>query len=137
LSTDQWQLITGVPDRFGEGLLPPIRDDHNWRVVQAQVDGKLVCFDATTGQHAWDIQLETPPSAIITGDVDGDDMVEFMFGGQNGKLYIYRDAGDHPEEVWQKQFDGPVGTPLLADIDGDGKSEIILSIGDGNIVVLK
>jgi len=47
-------------------------------------------------------------------------VVEFMFGGQNGKLYIYRDAGDHLEEVWQKQFDVPVNTPLLADIDGNG-----------------
>jgi len=137
LSTDQWQLAAGFPDRFSEGLLPSVKDGRNWRIVQAQVDGKFVCFDAMTGQHAWDIQLETAPSAIISGDVDGDGMVEFLFGGQNGKLYVYRDAGDHPDGVWQKQFDGPVGTPLLADLDGDGKSEIILSIGDGNIVVLK
>ena len=100
------------------------------------MDGKLICFDAATGQHAWEISLVTAPSAIVTGDVDGDGRDEFLFGGQDGNLYVYRDAGDHPEEVWRKEFDAPVGTPLLADINGDGKSEIIVSVGDGNIVVL-
>ncbi|MFH1634576.1 MAG: FG-GAP-like repeat-containing protein [Chloroflexota bacterium] len=68
--------------------------------------------------------------------MDGDGRDEFLFGGQDGNLYVYRDAGDHPEEVWRKGFDGPVGTPLLADINGDDKSEIIVSVGDGNVVVL-
>ena len=137
----------GSYHHFSEGLLPPSplstphsqrgrRGSEGWRVVLAQVDGKLVCFDAATGQQAWEISLITAPSAIVTGDIDGDGRDEFLFGGQDGNLYVYRDAGDHPEEVWCKNFDGPVGTPLLADINGDGKSEIIVSVGDGNVVVL-
>jgi len=135
LSTDQWRFAASSYHHFSEGLLPPC-EGCGWRVVQAQVDGKLICFDAETGQHAWEISLATAPSAIVTGDVDGDGRDEFLFGGQDGNLYVYRDAGDHPEEVWRKGFDGPVGTPLLADINGDGKSEIAVSVGDGNIVVL-
>ena len=135
LSTDQWRFAASSYHHFSEGLLPPC-DGRGWRVVQAQVDGKLVCFDAATGKHHWEMSLITAPSAIVTGDVDGDGHDEFLFGGQDGNLYVYRDAGNHPEEVWRKGFDGPVGTPLLADINGDGKSEIIVSIGDGNLVVL-
>ena len=135
LSTDEWRFAASSYHHFSEGLLPPC-EGRGWRVVQAQVDGKLICFDAATGQHAWEISLVTAPSAIVTGDVDGDGRDEFLFGGQAGNLYVYRDAGDHPEEVWRKGFDAPVGTPLLADINGDGKSEIIVSVGDGNIVVL-
>ncbi|MBM3239236.1 PQQ-like beta-propeller repeat protein [Candidatus Poribacteria bacterium] len=135
LSTDQWRFAASSYHHFSEGLLPPC-GERGWRVVMAQVDGKLICFDATTGQHTWEISLTTAPSAIVTGDVDGDGRDEFLFGGQDGNLYVYRDVGDHPEEVWRKGFDGPVGTPLLADINGDGRSEIIVSIGDGNVVVL-
>ncbi len=135
LSTDQWRLAASSYHHFSEGLLPP-GEGRGWRVVQAQVDGKLVCFDAETGEHAWEMSLSTAPSAIVTGDVDEDGRIEFTFGGQDGILYVYRDAGDHPDEVWRKEFDGPVGTPLLADINGDGKSEMIVSLGDGNVVVL-
>ena len=135
LSTDQWRLAASSYHHFSEGLLPP-GDGRGWRVVQTQVDGRLICFEAETGGHAWEISLATAPSGIVTGDVDGDGRDEFLFGGQDGNLYVYRDAGDQPEEVWRQGFDGPVGTPLLADVNGDGKSEIIISVGDGNIFVL-
>lgn len=135
LSTDRWRLATDAANGFSEGLLPPTAG-RDWRVVQARVDGRLVCFDPATGGHAWEMSLTTAPSSILTGDVDGDGRPEFFFGGQDGNLYVYRDAGDRPEEVWRKGFDGPVGTLLLADMNGDGKSEMVVSVGDGHVVVL-
>ena len=40
---------------------------------------------------------------------------------------------DSSQEIWTKRFDAPVGTAVLADLDGDSKSEIVVSVGDGNI----
>jgi hypothetical protein len=38
--------------------------------------------------------------------------------------------------VWRKRFAAPVGTPLLADLDGDSTSEVVVSVGDGDVYVL-
>ncbi|MFH1634575.1 MAG: hypothetical protein ABIG63_11295 [Chloroflexota bacterium] len=49
LSTDQWRLAANSYHHFSEGILPPC-EGRGWRVVLAQVDGKLICFEAATGQ---------------------------------------------------------------------------------------
>ncbi len=134
LPTERWPLLVGG-ERFVEGLLPPSRG-RGWRGVQAEADGMLVCFDATTGRVAWRMPLGTAPSGIVTGDVDGDGRPEAMLGGLDGRLLVVRDGGERGEVVWSKMFDGPVGTPLLADLDGDGKVEVAVSVGDGYIYVL-
>ena len=101
-------------------------------------------LNGLTGQPLWERDeipgierhFQAMGGRTAVWDYDGDGQNEFLFGGQDGNLYVYRDSGDHPEQVWRKEFDAPVGTPLLADINSDGKSEIIVSVGDGNIVVL-
>lgn len=135
LSTDTWGFYTEPGLRFGEGLLPPEKG-RGWRVVQAQVDGRLICFDAENGRHAWEMRLPAAPSAIVTGDVDHDGRTEFLFGGQDGGLYAYRDLGDRAELVWRLSLAGPVGTPVLADLDNDGQCEIAVGVGDGSLVVI-
>jgi hypothetical protein len=80
--------------------------------------------------------LQTASSGIISGDVNGDGEPEALLGGHDGALIAIRDGGDRAQKVWRKRFDAPVGTTLLADLDGDSKSEIVVSVGDGNIYVL-
>jgi hypothetical protein len=134
LPTEQWPLPVGNY-RFTEGLLPPTRQ-RGWRGAQVEADGALVCFDVASGKHLWKMPLPTAPSAIISADVTGRGEPEFLFGGEDGNLYVVRDAGDHAEVVWRKAFDAPVATPILADVNGDGKSEIIVSVADGFVYVL-
>ena len=114
-------------------------DDKNrrgWRGLQVEADGTLVCFDVATGTTFWRMPLHTATSGIKSGDVDGDREPEALIGGHDGTLLVIRDGRDRGQEVWKKRFDAPVGTTLLADLDGDSQSEIVLSVGDGNIYVL-
>lgn len=85
---------------------------------------------------AWRLPLETAPSGIVTGDIDGDGQPDLLLGGQDGVLRALRDRGDRAERLWNKSFAGPVGTPLLADLNGDGKIEAVVSAGDGSVYVL-
>jgi hypothetical protein len=139
LPTDRWALPTGG-ERFTEGLLPPSGVEaaqgirRGWRGLQVEADGTIVCFDAATGEAYWRMPLGTAPSAIITGDVDG--LPEALVGGHDGALMAISDGGERGREVWRARFDAPVGTALLADLDGDSRSEIVVSVGDGNIYVM-
>jgi hypothetical protein len=141
LPAGRWPLHVGS-ERFVEGLLPPsqVRAEkairRGWRALQAEADGTLVCFDATTGRTFWTMPLPTAPSGIISGDVDGDGSPEALLGGQDGHLRVIRDGGEQGQLLWRKPFDAPVGTPLLADLDGDGTSEAVVSVGDGRVYVL-
>ncbi len=80
--------------------------------------------------------LQPASSGIITGDIDGDGEPEALLGGQDGSLLAIRDGGHRGQVVWRKQFDAPVGTPLLADLNGDSRSEVVVSVSDGNVYVL-
>lgn len=134
LPTERWPQRNGNSG-FNEGLLPPSKT-RGWRGVQMEADGTIYCFDAENGTNYWKSAIPTSAAGIVTGDVDGDGSADVLFGGQDAMLYAIKDAGDHPETIWKKRFEGPVGTPLIADINGDGKSEIIVSVGDGNVYVL-
>ncbi|MEW6754629.1 MAG: FG-GAP-like repeat-containing protein [Candidatus Latescibacterota bacterium] len=135
LPAERWGLMVDSRQRFHEGLLPP-EGSLGWRVVQAQVDGTLVCLEPRTGQHAWEVSLASAPAPVVSGDVDGDGRCEFLLAGQDGTLSALRDAGARPEEVWSLRLGGPVGPVILADLDGDGTSEIAAAVGDGRLVVL-
>jgi outer membrane protein assembly factor BamB len=134
LPTDRWPLAIGSY-RFTEGLLPPA-GRRPWRAAQVEADGALVCFEVASGKHLWKMSLPTAPSGIISGDITGRGQPEFLFGGDDGNLYLVRDAGNHGQVVWRKQFNAPVGTPILADVNADGKSEIVVSVADGFVYVL-
>src|SRR4051812_43933852 len=78
---------------------PPSKVNNNWRALQLESDGNLSAFEARSGKHLWQKNLPGPPTAIITGDIDGDGELEALFGCRDGGLYCIRDAGDKSQVV--------------------------------------
>jgi len=70
----------------------------------------------------------TTLSNIVTGDIDGDGLDDFVVGDKLGNLYVVDING---ELLWTMKFDGVLGNPVLADVNGDGKIEILVGAGDG------
>jgi hypothetical protein len=39
--------------------------------------------------------------------------------------------------VWKARLPASVGAPVIADVDNDGASEILVSLGDGRLCLLR
>jgi len=141
LRSERWRLNPLWREGFVEGLLPPARGNaggknHGWRVGNIEADGTFRCFEARTGRTRWQLAMPTAISSITTGDVDGDGQPDFVLSGYDGRLLVVSDGGKRAKPLWSLQFDAPAGPALLADLNRDGRSELVVSVGDGNIYVL-
>jgi hypothetical protein len=114
----------GVADVDGDGKL---------EIGVIHDDGVFRCYDAVNGTLRWELPDVRQTSDVVTADVDGDGLPEFV-----ASLAAYKavDAG-HGKVLWE--VDAPVSQcpPVVADVDGDGLSEIIVGFLDGTLRVYK
>jgi MYXO-CTERM domain-containing protein len=73
-------------------------------------------------------------SSIVVGDVDGDGLEEYVFGGSDGWLYAV--TAQSGELLWALFLRYEVGDPLLIDVDGDGAVEVVAPTADSELVVV-
>jgi len=74
-------------------------------------------------------------SAPIVADINGDGIIEIVFGSDDNQLYAVR--GTDGSLAWRFETDGPVrSAPSLADINEDGIAEIVFGSDDSNIYTL-
>jgi outer membrane protein assembly factor BamB len=114
----------GVADVDGDGRL---------EIGVIHDDGAFRCYDAVNGTLRWELPDVRQTSDVVTADVDGDGLPEFV-----ASLAAYKavDVG-HGKVLWE--VDAPVSQcpPVVADVDGDGLSEIIVGFLDGTLRVYK
>ncbi len=94
--------------------------------------GFFRCYDAATGTLKWELEGIKQTTDVVTADVDGDGLPEFLAG-----LAAYKAIDQsHGKVLWEVQAPA-AGSPLVADVDGDGLCEIVLPCSDGKIRAYK
>ena len=69
---------------------------------------------------------------MISCDIDGDGLDEFIFGTSDGRLISL----GNPGVEWFIDFGDRVGNPIICDLDGDTKADILVPVADGNVYAL-
>ncbi|MBI3923117.1 MAG: VCBS repeat-containing protein [Armatimonadetes bacterium] len=144
----QWGAWT--MDRKLLWTFDPGREQHSSRhpgIADVDGDGKLEigaihnggifrCYDAATGTLKWELTGINQWTDVVTADVDGDGLPEFVAGG--GSLAAIKATGPTSGKVlWQTTLPAGTATPAIADIDGDGFGEIVVGCADGKVRICK
>jgi outer membrane protein assembly factor BamB len=114
----------GVADVDGDGTL---------EIGVIHDDGAFRCYNAATGALKWEIPEVRQTSDVVTADVDGDGLPEFV-----ASLAAYKAVDTaHGKLLWEVDIPVSQCPPVVADVDGDGQSEIIVGLRDGTLRVYK
>ncbi len=121
------------------------RDGRN-EVVVIGDRGAAMVLNGGDGRVLWEVPREVRgfTANVRMGDLDGDALDE-LYVGQcvQGSIaaaaYSFRDGFAAPRTLWQLPMAATrCGSPndLIADLDGDGMSEVLMSQGDTEMIVL-
>jgi hypothetical protein len=53
------------------------------------------------------------------------------------RIHALADTGNSARVVWKARLPASVSAPVIADVDNDGASEILVSLGDGRLCLLR
>jgi M6 family metalloprotease-like protein len=120
-----------------------IAQDGRQQIVVADTGGRILAWNAdgtsflagrTNGTF---IQLPngTTHSAVTVGDITGDNRLEIICAGDNGRVYAYTPQATPVSGFPVMTQDRITATPVLADLNHDGKQEIIVGSTDGKLYV--
>ncbi len=110
-------------DGYGEMIL---RRDRTYIVYRHLGDGELETIDSLTNDTGGDNRLGKPQIEI--DDIDGDGMVEALFGDYDGNILIYEHQGSGLFDfTWTDSLPLPDATNwmTIGDFDGDSGNEFI------------
>ena len=153
--SEVWKINTSLPEDSLYQYYTPypgiskIDTDEGFDIVLGGKFGDISAYSGDDGAVLWrrclsdslssDISVSVIPASvlcsgttlsnIVTGDIDGDSLDEFVTGDKNGNLYVIN--SEDGALTWTVKFDGAIGNPVLADVNDDGKIEILVGAGDG------
>jgi len=110
-------------DGHGEMIL---RRDSQYIVYRNLGDGDLQAIDTLTNETAGNNRTGTPHVEIA--DLDGDGMVEALYGDYDGNILIFEHQGNGEFDfVWSDSLPLPDATNWMTtgDFDGDGSREFL------------
>ncbi|MBM3277575.1 MAG: hypothetical protein FJY95_05775 [Candidatus Handelsmanbacteria bacterium] len=108
-----------------------------WLIGIGRQNGNFACLDAETGTVRWELPVGATCTDVVSGDVDGGGVLEFLFGTSHGQLWAVGDRENQPHLRWKVDLPAGSGPPILADVDGDGACEVVVYTLDGYLNVLK
>jgi hypothetical protein len=127
--------------RSGSPVIGDINNDTFPDVVFPASDGRLYAFDRNANTlpgfpviYATGL-TEATQTAPSLADIDGDNMLEILFGDETGKVHAYNHDGSLVAG-FPIQTTGEVrSTPIVWDIDQDNLVEVAVTGWDGNVYV--
>jgi outer membrane protein assembly factor BamB len=93
-------------------------------------DDRMTAFDYKNGRILWTTAL-VPVTDVVTADLDGDGVEEFVFGALDGRVVAVRSSDG--SEAWSVAPGAFVSSPIVADF-GSGPS-LVVPAHDGTIRV--
>ena len=144
----QWNtpLYQGMPFAVVQGVADLDGNPGLEILAVAVCDGssgdEVRAFDAA-GKQRWSMALPSlcdgaEPSALATGDLNGDGRDEAYFTG-NGVLWSVgeNEAGTAGEIYWHANFTpGELSYPVIADVDGSGRPVLLINHADAYLYAL-
>ena len=123
--------MQGIGDVDGDGRL---------EVGSCEPDRGFVCFDGATGEVRWTwADLQVQPSAItsiVTCDVDGDGLEEFLLPSEK-ELIAFNGRDGKANVVWRMPLPATCRQVVVSDADGDGRAEILMPCADGYLYCVR
>jgi len=101
--------------------------DDSWIAVVGSRSGDVRARRGTDGSLLWSVPLNSSLTSVVSCDIDGDGLADFIVGTGDGWLYALN-ARDGSIK-WRIDLGGPAGPPIAADIDGDHATEILIPAG--------
>jgi VCBS repeat protein len=143
VSTDSGSLSLGATVAVGQGPRDVVaidwqHDDGVLEVVTADTSASTLTVlrrEAGGFEPMETLDLELPPNALATGDVDGDGEVDLVVSegiGQGGAVEVLSGATGVGERV---AIDG-VARAGIGDVDGDGDADVVACLPAGDEVAV-
>ena len=91
--------------------------------------GDVVKLDAGSGDEVWRVRLESPASALLWADIDGDGAPEALVGSAASELIVL--DGGSGRERWRRPLKNlygsvsPVTALTVADLEGEGEPSLL------------
>ena len=130
-----WEKKTGERDCYGR--IPGTADvdnDGHAEIGVSSTNGTFTCYDASTGVIEWTYNLDAIASDIICMDADNDGRSEFIFGSNDGYLYVMNGETDASDRIEAKfNLKAQVGSPIVVDLNADGIAELLVTTYDGKL----
>ena len=128
--------VWGKPARPMQGI-GDVDGDGRVEVGSCEPGRGFVCMDGATGAVQWTWpELEVRPSSIVTCDVDGDGVEEFLLPAEK-ELIAFNGKGKKANVVWRLPLPAACREVVAADADGDGLAEILIPCGDGYLYCVR
>jgi len=119
-------------------VIADINQDGDPKLIAATVTGEIFCIDAVTMNITWNIptgqQIYSSPAIA---DIDGDNYLDMIFGGQAGFILpLTREGGlvDSLTMANIEPFDSwIISSAAIGDIDKDGKLDLVTASMDNKV----
>ena len=138
--TTEGDTLSGFPVSLSSRIKTTpvvLKINNDYKIIVATQDNHLNIISQTgeiESTYNYDAAINSAPALC---DLEGNGMVQILFGTENGQLHATNIEGDTLQS-FPVQLNGAVKTsPVFADFDDDGKMEIVVTTAVGRVYVLK